>query len=77
MPELDGFEFISRFRQLPQCDDIPIIGHAPGSQHLWLSTGHGMMGVGMSAGSGQLLADLITGRAPAIDPTPYRMERFT
>ena len=59
------------------CDDIPIIGRAPGHRHLWLSTGHGMMGVGMSAGSGQLLADLVTGRAPAIDPTPYRMERFT
>ena len=59
------------------CDDIPIIGRAPGHRYLWLSTGHGMMGVGMSAGSGQLLADLITGRAPAIDPTPYRMERFT
>lgn len=58
------------------CDDIPIIGRAPGHRHLWLSTGHGMMGVGMSSGSGQLLADLVTGRAPAIDPTPYRMERF-
>ena len=58
------------------CDDIPIIGRAPGREHLWLSTGHGMMGMGMSTGSGQLLADLVTGRAPAIDPTPYRMERF-
>lgn len=58
------------------CDDIPIIGRAPGHRHLWLSTGHGMMGVGMSSGSGQLLADLVSGRAPAIDPTPYRMERF-
>lgn len=58
------------------CDDIPIIGRAPGQPHLWLSTGHGMMGVGMSTGSGQLLADLLTGRAPAIDPAPYRMERF-
>ncbi len=57
-------------------DDIPIIGPAPGHRHLWLSTGHGMMGVGMSSGSGQLLADLVTGRAPAVDPTPYRMERF-
>lgn len=58
------------------CDDIPIIGRAPGRDHVWLATGHGMMGVGMSSGSGQLLADLVTGRAPAIDPTPYRMERF-
>lgn len=58
------------------CDDVPIIGAAPGHRHLWLATGHGMMGVGMSAGTGQLLADLMTGRAPAIDPAPYRPSRF-
>lgn len=58
------------------CDDVPIIGRAAGQPHLWLSTGHGMMGVGMSCGSAQLLTDLITGRPPAIDPAPYRMERF-
>lgn len=59
------------------CDDIPIIGRAPGRDHLWLATGHGMMGVGMSAGTGQLLADLVAGRAPAIDPAPYSPNRFT
>ena len=58
------------------CDDVPIIGRVPGRDHVWLATGHGMMGVGMSSGSGQLLADLVTGRAPAIDPAPYRPERF-
>ena len=35
-----------------------------------------MMGVGMSAGTGQLLADLMTGHDTAIDPAPYRAERF-
>lgn len=61
----------------PMCvDDVPIIGPAPGRDGLWLATGHGMMGMGMSAGSGQLLADLMTGRAPAIDPAPYRPARF-
>jgi D-amino-acid dehydrogenase len=58
------------------CDDIPIIGRVPGHRRLWLATGHGMMGVGMSAGSGQLLADLVTGSAPAVDPAPYSPLRF-
>jgi D-amino-acid dehydrogenase len=58
------------------CDDVPIIGLAPGHEHLWLATGHGMMGVGMSAGTGQLLADLMLGRATAIDPAPYGPSRF-
>ena len=59
------------------CDDVPIIGRAPGHAHLWLATGHGMMGVGMSSGTGQLIADLLTDRAPALDPAPYRADRFT
>lgn len=58
------------------CDDIPIIGLAPGHDHLWLATGHGMMGVGMSAGTGQLLADLVLGRETVIDPAPYAPGRF-
>jgi D-amino-acid dehydrogenase len=57
-------------------DDLPILGRTPEHAHVWLACGHGMLGVSMSAGSGQLMADLITGRAPAIDPAPYRMERF-
>jgi D-amino-acid dehydrogenase len=61
----------------PMCvDDVPIIGCVPGREGLWLATGHGMMGVGMSAATGQLVADLVTGRPPAIDPLPYRVERL-
>ena len=57
-------------------DDLPILGRAPRHGHTWLAAGHGMLGVSMSAASGQLMADLITGKATAIDPAPYRMERF-
>ncbi len=57
-------------------DDVPVIARVPGQPRLWLATGHGMMGVSMSAGTGQLVADLIVGRASAIDPAPYRYERF-
>lgn len=61
----------------PMCvDDVPLLGAAPGHDDLWLATGHGMMGMGMSAGSGQLLADLMTGRETAIDPAPYAPSRF-
>jgi D-amino-acid dehydrogenase len=61
----------------PMCvDDVPLLGPVPGRDGLWLATGHGMMGMGMSAGTGQLLADLICGREPPIDPGPYRPSRF-
>lgn len=53
------------------CDDVPIIGCLPGHRRTWLATGHGMMGVSMSAGTGQLVADLLGGREPAVDPAPF------
>lgn len=58
------------------CDDVPIIGRLPGHRHSWLATGHGMMGVGMSAGTGQLVADLMAGRVPAMDPGPFDPARL-
>jgi len=57
-------------------DDVPIIGAVPNRDGLWLATGHGMMGVSMSVATGQLVADLIAGRETAVDPMPYRPERF-
>ena len=57
-------------------DDLPLIGRVPGHNNLWLATGHGMMGVGMSAGTGRLVADLVCGRDPAVDPAPYAPARF-
>ncbi|MCD0245725.1 FAD-dependent oxidoreductase [Xanthomonas melonis] len=57
-------------------DDVPVLGSVPGHPHVWLAAGHGMLGISMSTASGQLMADLITGRAPALDPRPYRAERF-
>ncbi|QJD68221.1 FAD-dependent oxidoreductase [Xanthomonas campestris pv. badrii] len=57
-------------------DDVPVLGAIPGRPHVWLAAGHGMLGISMSTASGQLMADLITGRAPALDPHPYRAERY-
>ncbi|MCX7043718.1 MAG: FAD-dependent oxidoreductase [Gammaproteobacteria bacterium] len=57
-------------------DDLPLIGRAPKLEGLWLATGHGMMGMGMSAATGLLVADLMTGREACIDPSPYRATRF-
>lgn len=57
-------------------DDLPVIGRMPGHRHVWAATGHGMMGMGMSPGTAELLADLMLGQEPRIDPAPYRVERF-
>ena len=57
-------------------DDLPVLGAAPKLSRLWLATGHGMMGMGMSAVTGEMLAALICGREPALDPAPYSATRF-
>jgi D-amino-acid dehydrogenase len=59
------------------CDDVPIIGRVPGNERVIVATGHGMMGVSMSAATGQLVSDIIVGRRPDLDPSPYGIERFS
>jgi D-amino-acid dehydrogenase len=56
-------------------DGLPIIG-AASVPNLFIHTGHGHLGWTMAAGSAELLSDLITGRAPSIDPAPYSPARF-
>lgn len=57
-------------------DTVPIIDRAPKHKHLWLATGHSMLGVSMSPATGLLLAELMQGKKPHIDPKPYRYDRF-
>ena len=57
-------------------DDLPLLGRAPGQRKVWIAAGHGMLGISMSTATGQLMADLMAGRPPAFDPSPYRPERF-
>ena len=57
-------------------DDLPILGRAPRHDNLWLATGHGMLGVSMSAATGHLLTDLICARTPIFDPAPSSPLRF-
>lgn len=57
-------------------DEVPIIGASTRWANLSLATAHGMLGVSMSAATGELVAALLAGRPPAIDPTPYAPARF-
>ena len=56
-------------------DSTPIIG-ATRYANLWLNTGHGTLGWTMSCGSAHLLADLMSGRSPAIDPRGLNIRRY-
>ena len=68
----------SVWRGLRPCtpDGVPILGAAPGYQNVWIATGHQMLGLQSAPGSGKLIADLMLGRKPDLDPKPFRAERF-
>lgn len=56
-------------------DGTPVIG-ASGWKNLYLNTGHGTLGWTMACGSGQYLADLISGRRPAISGEGLDLSRY-
>jgi D-amino-acid dehydrogenase len=58
-------------------DSLPVIGAAPRQRNVVLAFGHGHNGMTSGPVTGRLVADLIAGRRPFINPAPYRPERFT
>ncbi|SFH96311.1 glycine oxidase [Pseudomonas guineae] len=52
-------------------EGIPYIGPVPGHEGLWLNCGHYRNGLVLAPASCQLLADLMLGREPIVDPAPY------
>jgi len=57
-------------------DDLPIIGYSGRWKNLMLATGHGMLGVTMSAVTGELVAQMLTGAETALDTAPFNPLRF-
>jgi glycine/D-amino acid oxidase-like deaminating enzyme len=56
-------------------DHLPVIGADPRVPGLWHATGHEGAGIGLAVATGRLLAELMTGREPHLDPTPFRVDR--
>jgi D-amino-acid dehydrogenase len=56
-------------------DGPPVIGPTPHS-NLYVSTGHGTLGWTMAAGSGRVLADLVSGRTAHIDLEGLTLARY-
>lgn len=57
-------------------DMLPIIGPAPRHRDLWFAFGHAHHGLTLGPVTGRLIADMLTGAQPFIDPTPFRVDRF-
>jgi D-amino-acid dehydrogenase len=57
-------------------DSLPCIGPAAGCAQIVHAFGHGHVGLAAGAATGRLVADLISGKRPAIDLSPYSPRRF-
>jgi D-amino-acid dehydrogenase len=57
-------------------DGMPIIGFSPRHENLILATGHAMLGLSLGPGTGQVVAGLANGIAPAFDLQAFSPQRF-
>lgn len=57
-------------------DSMPVIGAAPKTENAWFGFGHGHMGMCGGATTGRELANIISGRTPEIDLSPFKADRF-
>jgi D-amino-acid dehydrogenase len=57
-------------------DSLPMIGEAPARPGLWLAFGNQHIGFSTGPITGEILAALICGETPPVDPTPFRPGRY-
>jgi len=57
-------------------DMMPIIGPAPRHKGLWFAFGHAHHGMTLGPATGRLVAEMMLGESPYIDPAPYAATRF-
>ena len=57
-------------------DGVPCIGLATGCADVVHAFGHGHIGLAAGATTGRLVADIVAGTPPVIDPAPYSPARF-
>lgn len=56
-------------------DSLPAIGPSPTTPNLWLAFGHQHIGLTLGPLTGRIVADLVAGRDPGLDLSPYRPDR--
>lgn len=57
-------------------DSLPVIGRAKKFRNVVYAFGHGHLGLTQSAGTGELVSELVAGIKPSIDLTPFSANRF-
>jgi glycine/D-amino acid oxidase-like deaminating enzyme len=58
-------------------DAVPVISPAESLPGLYIATGFSGHGFGIGPGAGKLVADMVAGDPTLVDPSPFRLSRFT
>jgi glycine/D-amino acid oxidase-like deaminating enzyme len=58
-------------------DGVPVISGVDSLPGFYIATGFTGHGFGIGPGAGRLMAELVAGETPVVDPTPFRYSRFT
>lgn len=75
--KLDGNEQDRWFGFRPMTyDTLPAIGRMPSVGNGFVATGHSMLGVSMAPTTGRMIADMVCGNKPHLDPKPFSPDRF-
>jgi glycine oxidase len=56
-------------------DSRPYIGAAPGLENVLVATGHNRAGLQLAPGTAEIVADLMLGRTPRVNPSSFRPGR--
>jgi D-amino-acid dehydrogenase len=57
-------------------DMLPVLGRARAHPRLWMHFGHGHQGFTLGPTTARILAEMMSGEEPAVDPYAYRPDRF-
>jgi glycine/D-amino acid oxidase-like deaminating enzyme len=57
-------------------DAVPVIDEVKRIPGFFIATGFSGHGFGIGPGAGRLMADLVAGDTPVVDPRPFRLDRF-
>ena len=57
-------------------DSLPVIGRSPHYRDVYYAFGHQHVGLTTGPKTGRLITELLSGAAPSIDLTPFRIDRF-
>jgi D-amino-acid dehydrogenase len=58
-------------------DSLPVIGRSQRAGNAFLAFGHGHVGLTAAAPTGEIIADLVAGRTPFVDVSPFSAARFS